>query len=197
MTNTSKRGFIFHQTQQNKSSANFFSEKQHCHSDIFYNLNRPCKHFNTFTIYTATFLSSSVYYFWHVKRPKESEQKKIKPFKCPLPCSCSIFFHDQNDRTQSFPLAHSSTMRYEQLYISLFSSFVLVSVLWFIVMCFFTLFFCIVRCVLHQKLYYRYNIDTFTYGRCIHCTINLSWRSDRCWHQDASVVFLLFLLTLA
>lgn len=106
MTNTSKLGFIFHQTQQNKS-AFFFPEKQHCHSDISYNLKRTC--FITLTIYTDTFLSSSAYYFWHVKRPKESE--------------CSIFFHDQNDRSQARPLAHSNTMRYEQLYISLSSSF--------------------------------------------------------------------------
>lgn len=121
MTNTSKFGFIFHQTQQNKS-AFFFPEKQHCHSDISYNLNRNCKHFITLTIYTATFLSSSAYYFWHVKRPKESERKK-KTFQVSLPCSCSLFFHDQNDRSQSLPLAHSSTMRYEQLYIYLSSSF--------------------------------------------------------------------------
>lgn len=196
MTNTSKFGFIFHQTQQNKSAFFFFPEKQHCHSDISYNLNRNCKHFITLTIYTATFLSSSAYYFWHVKRPKESERKK----KNLSSVSSLLLFLIFPWSKWSLPVPSSGTQQYNEVwtvvYIYIFLLLFLVSVLWFIVMCFFTLLFCIVSFVLHQKLYYRYNIDTFTYGRCIDCTINLSWRFDRCWHQDANVFFL-FLLTLA
>lgn len=183
-------------TRHNKISLLFFfTEKQHCHSDISYNLNRNCKHFITLTIYTATFLSSSAYYFWHVKRPKESERKK----KNLSSVSSLLLFLIFPWSKWSLPVPSSGTQQYNEVwtvvYISFFFFF-LVSVLWFIVMCFFTLLFCIVSFVLHQKLYYRYNIDTFTYGRCIDCTINLSWRFDRCWHQDANVFFL-FLLTLA
>lgn len=176
-------------TRHNKISLLFFfPEKQHCHSDISYNLNRNCKHFITLTIYTTTFLSSSAYYFWHVKRPKESERKK----KNLSSVSSLLLF-------LIFPspfLWHTAVQWGMNSCIYIFLLLFLVSVLWFIVMCFFTLLFCIVSFVLHQKLYYHYNIDTFTYGRCIHCTINLSWRFDRCWHQDANVFFL-FLLTLA
>lgn len=194
MTNTSKFGFIFHQTQQNKS-AFFFPEKQHCHSDISYNLNRNCKHFITLTIYTATFLSSSAYYFWHVKRPKESERKK----KNLSSVSSLLLFLIFPWSKWSLPVPSSGTQQYNEVwivvYIYLSSSFFGLCFMIYRHVFLYT-FFCIVSFVLHQKLYYRYNIDTFTYGRCIDCTINLSWRFDRCWHQDANVFFL-FLLTLA
>lgn len=170
-------------TRHNKISLLFFffPEKQHCHSDISYNLNRNCKHFITLTIYTATFLSSTAYYFWHVKRPKGSKRKK----KNLSSVSSLLLFHIFPWSKWSLPVPSSGTQQYNEVWTVVY-----------IVMCFFTLLFCIVSFVLHQKLYYRYNIDTFTYGRCIHCTINLSWRFDRCWHQDANVFFL-FLLTLA
>lgn len=183
-------------TRHNKISLLFFfPEKQHCHSDISYNLNRNCKHFITLTIYTATFLSSSAYYFWHVKRPKESERKKKNLSSVSSLLLFLIFPWSKMIAPSPF-LWHTAVQWGMNSCIYIFLLLFLVSVLWFIVMCFFTLLFCIVSFVLHQKLYYRYNIDTFTYGRCIDCTINLSWRFDRCWHQDANVFFL-FLLTLA
>lgn len=107
-------------TRHNKISLLFFfTEKQHCHSDISYNLNRNCKHFITLTIYTATFLSSSAYYFWHVKRPKESEWKK----KNLSSVSSLLLFLIFPWSKWSLPVPSSGTQQYNEVWTVVYISF--------------------------------------------------------------------------
>lgn len=159
MINTSKLGFIFHQILTDitkrvicKHLFFLFSEKQHCHNDASYNLNRPCKHFITFTRHTATFY------------PLFSQESRTVPktflrfiFLAPVPCG-SMF----EMITPTLSLWCKAVQWGMNSCIHLFF---FVFGLCFVIYClvsFFTLiFFCTVRLVFHQKWYSCHNIEIY------------------------------------
>lgn len=128
-------------------------------------------------------------YFWDVKRlkpgaPNCSTKKNKKPFQG---SSSWLLFHVFPCLRRSLPLRHSGAKQYNEVWIVVYIFF-LVSVLWFIVLCFFLHFFFVQWGLFSIKSNILVTTLRFTYGRSTHCTMNLSWRSDRRWDQDVSAV---------